>query len=120
MKDVRYQLKTLESASVMDTEDFFAGDFSKSIKPSMLVKQNSSASATPKSTNPHHTEEDTEMTEDENQAHDFGPKTFFTTMTCPAYNINYILDSDKVNNQNSGRRLKRTKGLSGQLRHFLT
>ena len=41
-KDVRYQLKALESASVMDTEDFFAGDFTKQVQPEMLVKPQSS------------------------------------------------------------------------------
>ena len=38
-KDVRYQLKTLESASVMESDDFFAGNFNKQIRPSMLIKK---------------------------------------------------------------------------------
>ena len=68
-KDVRYQLKTLESASVMDTEDFFAGDFTKQVKPDMLVKpqgqwvNKSARTDTPKGALP--TDEDTDMTEEE-------------------------------------------------------
>ena len=59
--DVRYQLKTLESASVMDTDDFFAGDFSKQVQPDMFVSNPSNKEQDPAQP----TEEDTDMIEEE-------------------------------------------------------
>ena len=36
-KDVRYRMKELESASFIDDDDFFAGNFNKQISPDKFV-----------------------------------------------------------------------------------
>lgn len=120
--DVRYQLKTLESASVMDSDDFFAGDFSKQIKQNMLIKPQPQSSTYSVSSRPNHgvsaSEEDTEMTtEDEKEMfRNKVPKTYFNQMCLPSFNVNYILDSEKellYTKSKAGKRLKKNAGLTG-------
>ena len=58
-------------------------------------------------------ENDSEMTEDEYiRKCDKGPKIFFSSLSLPKYDINFILESDKIK-QETGRRLKRASGLTG-------
>ena len=62
-RDVRYQLKTLESCAIMESDDFFAGDFSKQASQ-VLVKPAKTQSKTHTADEGGFTEVDTEMTDD--------------------------------------------------------